>query len=87
MMETSSICIHTFHIVAALYYIFASKFVFIKTYFSFQSFTRQFPNEPQVDLDEDFINFGNDEDENDVFKDADLMDDLLGQWDGGGTGN
>ncbi|XP_023293764.2 mediator of RNA polymerase II transcription subunit 13 isoform X3 [Lucilia cuprina] len=51
------------------------------------SFTRQFQNETQVDLDEDFINFGNDEDENDVFKDADLMDDLLGQWDnGGGTG-
>ncbi|XP_061401806.1 mediator of RNA polymerase II transcription subunit 13 [Musca vetustissima] len=49
------------------------------------SFTRQFPNEPQVDLDDDFINFGNDEDENDVFKDAELMDDLLGQWDGGGT--
>ncbi|XP_013106769.2 mediator of RNA polymerase II transcription subunit 13 [Stomoxys calcitrans] len=49
------------------------------------SFTRQFPNEPQVDLDEDFINFGNDEDENEVFKDADL-DDLLGTWDNGGTG-
>ncbi|XP_075162156.1 mediator complex subunit skuld [Haematobia irritans] len=50
------------------------------------SFTRQFPNEPQVDLDEDFINFGNDEDENEVFRDADLMDDLLGTWDNGGAG-
>ena len=53
-----------------------------------QSFTRQFQNETQGDIDEDFINFGNDEDENEVFKDAALMDDLLGQWDnGGGTGN
>uniref|UniRef100_A0A1B0BVC1 Mediator of RNA polymerase II transcription subunit 13 n=1 Tax=Glossina palpalis gambiensis TaxID=67801 RepID=A0A1B0BVC1_9MUSC len=38
------------------------------------SFTRQFQNEPQVDLDNDFLNF--EEDENEAFADTDL-DDLL----------
>lgn len=66
----------------------SSNFIFLNLYLYLQSFTRQFQNETQGDIDEDFINFGNDEDENEVFKDAALMDDLLGQWDnGGGTGN
>lgn len=51
-----------------------------------QSFTRQFPNEPQIDLDDDLINFGNDEDNDEAFVDNINMDDLLVQWDGGGTG-
>ncbi|XP_054732383.1 mediator of RNA polymerase II transcription subunit 13 [Anastrepha obliqua] len=43
------------------------------------SFTRQFQNEPQVDLENDFLNF-DEEDENEGFTDADLMGDLL-DWD------
>lgn len=37
-------------------------------------------------MDDDLINFGNDEDNDEAFVDNINMDDLLVQWDGGGTG-